>query len=143
MRLFTSKDCGQDSIQRIADLDSLPKELENLKKCTVSIENDATNNVKYITQKFKEFFKQKVYLFNLLSLYKKYLGDGLVESELKKVFKEKDHVYVLSDNATMLTIDKRSWKITDGSREYVIEDDGVQLNIYQKLKTQLNTYFTR
>ena len=78
-----------------------------------------------------------MYLFNLLSLYKKYLGDGLVESELKKVFKEKDHVYVLSDNATMLTIDKRSWKITDGSREYVIEDDGVQLNIYQKLKTQL------
>ena len=74
--------------------------------------------------------KQFTYLFSLKPDYKCHVGgEGAVTDELRKAFVDKKRT--LSSDAKISKIDAEKWKVVDGTKTYIIEDIGAQLNIYQ------------
>jgi hypothetical protein len=75
--------------------------------------------------------RNKVYLFSLVPEYKQYLQSGLVVDNLMNAFEKKNQSF--SHNASIALIDGKKWRITDGTREYTIEDFGTELKVYEKM----------
>ena len=74
--------------------------------------------------------KQKEYLFSLNMGYKQHLGDGPVSNDLRNAFNS--NKLSLSSEAKITKEVDKYWKIKDGNKTFEIEDNGTQLNIYQK-----------
>ena len=80
------------------------------------------------------------YLFSLKPEYRRYLKEGAVSNELSKAFE--DNQQPLTSNARLTQRDEKKWTITDGMKEYRIEDSGTKLNIYGPLLEKKELHIT-
>lgn len=83
-----------------------------------------------VFQRAYYFYKKSSCLFSLNTIYKEYLKDGVVDVDLKQIFKKNREN--LSGEAKLLKISRKKWEITDINRKYRIEDTKKELNVYKK-----------
>lgn len=75
--------------------------------------------------------REKGYLFSLKPEYRQYLKHGLITKYLTFALKKKN--LSISSKANVEIINEKKWRITDGSKEYTIEDIETKLKVYEKM----------
>lgn len=79
---------------------------------------------------WKDYKKEREYVFSLRPDYRQYLKAGQVDRNLRIAFENSK--LPLSSDAIISIIDEKDWKVIDGDMEYLVKDFGTQLNIYER-----------
>lgn len=87
-------------------------------------------------EQLKNMFKfRDRHLFNIDIKYIDEIKNNILSEDLKKSFKIKGHP--LSDEAKILAMDNKGWKIIDAEKEYILKKSNEKLSIYHDIIKKL------